>query len=135
MIPLSLSQHPNLGILDALILYSVGLALCLLGIIAYKILQNSRDALFWILNLCIYSILAALYSYWIKDNFDYILTYLGIVFPFIILIVPTLFIRKNGESAWSLLKKAKGGIKQDKIQMGIIVFEILWVGIALLKKH
>lgn len=103
-----------------------GYALSFVGIAAllglYRVMKNQKDGIVW---LFISFILANLIITFIRFDRDalYVLILL-FIFAFMLLL-GSLFIHKNGQSAWSLLQKRTKSLKSDKLFLAYIFFIVL----------
>lgn len=92
----------------------------------YKLLKNFRNGYTWLLIASLFLILP-----FIKGGWDEVLIAISVCVFTVGICTSFLLIRKNGTSAWSLLKKETQPIKKHKIQISIaglllLAFVVNW---------
>jgi hypothetical protein len=103
---------------------------CILAI--YRVLKNKRDGLFWI----IMSVISAAFIYCTTGDYgaplydwtdDVGIAILVIISALLIFALISLFIRKNGQSAFSVLQKRTGSFWSDKLCLAYCIISALMV--------
>ena len=105
----------------------------IMGIISYYILLGRKDAIYWMVILCVQSIISSLYSYWVYHFEDWMMNCTAVVVTiiYLCLLLPALQIPKYGKTAWSLLEQQGKIFMNNKFQKGIVVFLFTWLLISL----
>lgn len=105
----------------------------ILSYISYKVLINSRDAIYWMIIYVLYGIISGCCLGWV-DLFSADDIYMFVIGVLIIasFLTLVLFIRKNNKSAFSLLKKNPKGFMKDKMQLGVLLFIFIYLLAAFL---
>lgn len=107
---------------------------CLLGI--YRVLKNKRDGLFWIMISVLYTVVIYCLSKYFDPYYygwrylydwadDLIIALLILISALLIFSFISLLIRKNSQSAFSLLQKITGNLWSDKLCLTYFIICLL----------